>query len=86
MSLIGVSTLELRQLIEQAFAPEHCEASCEDGEWLTIRLGHGGNLFVTEIRLDSVTSCHDVFTLVGHIHEQQRLALDPDVLKGREVV
>lgn len=73
MSLIGVSTLELRQLIEQAFLPENCEVSCPDGESLTIRLGPKHDLIVYEVCLDSLTTCHDVHNLVEKIHRQQRL-------------
>ena len=40
MSLIGVSLLEMRQLIEQACLPDRCEVSCPDGVSLTIRLGN----------------------------------------------
>ncbi|MBC7213233.1 MAG: DUF1652 domain-containing protein, partial [Pseudomonas sp.] len=44
MSLIGVSMLEMRQMIEQACLPDRCEVSCPDGEHLTIRLGQGESL------------------------------------------
>ena len=44
MSLIGVSILEMRQLIEQACLPDRCEVSCPDGANLTIRLGQGQDL------------------------------------------
>ena len=86
MSLIGVSTLELRQLIEQAFVPDSCEVTCSDGEWLTIRLGHGDDLVVTEVRLDSLATCHDVHTLVGQVREQQRLGRDQDALRPSVIV
>lgn len=44
MSLIGVSMLEMRQMIEQACLPDRCEVSCADGAHLTIRLGQGQRL------------------------------------------
>lgn len=81
MTMIGVSTLELRQLIEQAFVPHSCEVTCSDGVWLTIRLGQGDDLIVTEVRLDSLTTCHDVFTLVGQVHEQRRLSRSQVTIK-----
>ncbi|MFK8328765.1 DUF1652 domain-containing protein [Pseudomonas sp. BJa5] len=77
MSLIGVSTLELRQLIERAFLPENCEVSCPDGVWLTIRLGQGDDLIVSEVRLDSLTTCHEVHALVEQIYEERRLNRTP---------
>ncbi|MDD1978837.1 MULTISPECIES: DUF1652 domain-containing protein [Pseudomonas] len=85
MSLIGVSTLELRQLIERAFEPDCCEVSCADGVWLTIRLGQGDDLIVTEVRLDSLTTCHDVFTLVGQVREEQRLGRSQTDTRGSAI-
>ena len=85
MSLIGVSTLELRQLIEQAFLPECCEVTCTDGVWLTIRLGQGDDLIVTETRLDSLTTCHDVSNLVAQVREEQRLGRSHAGLKPRAI-
>lgn len=86
MSLIGVSTLELRQLIEQAFLPENCEVSCPDGVWLTIRLGQGDDLIVSEVRLDSLTTCHDVHTLVEQIHQERCLNRTPGEFRPSTIV
>ena len=76
MSLIGVSTLELRQMIEQACLPDRCEVSCPDGVSLTLRLGQGTTLddcvTLTGVPIDSLNSCRDVVTLVGQLREQQR--------------
>ncbi|MFK0087882.1 DUF1652 domain-containing protein [Pseudomonas sp. NPDC090755] len=86
MSLIGVSTLELRQLIERAFLPDICEVSCPDGVWLTIRLGQGDNLLVTEVRLDSLTTCHEVHALVDQIREERRLNRSPGDFRPSTIV
>lgn len=76
MSLIGVSMLEMRQLIEQACLPDRCEVSCPDGECLTIRLGQGQTLndclTVTGIPLDSLKSCRDLADLVAQLRTEQR--------------
>ncbi|MFJ4396079.1 MULTISPECIES: DUF1652 domain-containing protein [unclassified Pseudomonas] len=72
MSLIGVSMLEMRQLIEQACLPDRCEVSCTDGVSLTIRLGQGQNLeegvVLTGVSLQNLNSCRDVVNLVGQLH------------------
>ncbi|MDR2307909.1 MAG: DUF1652 domain-containing protein [Paucimonas sp.] len=84
MSLIGVSLLEMRQMIEQACLPDRCEVSCADGESLTIRLGQGQTLdeclTVTGVPLASLNSCRDLVGLVAQLKEQ-RHAL-PSVLKA----
>lgn len=76
MSLIGVSMLEMRQIIEQACLPDRCEVSCDDGECLTIRLGQGQTLdnclTVTGIPLDSLKSCRDLADLVAQLRTEQR--------------
>ncbi|MGE7991530.1 DUF1652 domain-containing protein [Pseudomonas sp. NPDC089554] len=81
MSLIGVSLLEMRQLIEQACLPDRCEVSCTDGCNLDIRLGQGqsmeGCLSVTGVPLASLNSCRDVAELVAHLRQEQRLAHPP---------
>ncbi|MHC6225892.1 DUF1652 domain-containing protein [Pseudomonas sp. X10] len=77
MSLIGVSLLEMRQIIEQACLPDRCEVSCPDGTCLTIRLGQGESmddcLVVTDIPLDSLNSCRDLVDLVTQLRAEQRL-------------
>ncbi|CAI8840870.1 MULTISPECIES: DUF1652 domain-containing protein [Pseudomonas] len=77
MSLIGVSTLELCHLIEQAFLPERCIVSCLDGEHLTLQLGQGDTLgeclTVTGIHVHSLTTCHELAALVAQVREEQRL-------------
>lgn len=77
MLLIGVSDLELCQLIEQAFLPDRCVVSCTDGEHLTIQLGQGDSLHdcltVTGIRVHSLTSCHELAALVAQVREEKRL-------------
>ncbi|CAG8863616.1 hypothetical protein PS627_00554 [Pseudomonas fluorescens] len=79
MSLIGVSMLEMRQIIEQACLPDRCEVSCPDGECLTIRLGQGQSLndclTVTGIPLDSLKSCRDLADLVAQLRTEQRRSL-----------
>ena len=82
MSLIGVSNLELRLLIEQAFLPDRCVVSCTDNEHLTIQLGQGDSLddciIVTGVRVQSLTSCQELAALVAQVREQQRLGRSPD--------
>jgi len=72
MSLIGVSMLEMRQIIEQACLPDRCEVSCTDGNSLTIRLAQGQNLeegvTLTGVSLQSLNSCRDLVNLVGQLH------------------
>ncbi|MCX2888040.1 MULTISPECIES: DUF1652 domain-containing protein [Pseudomonas] len=71
MSLIGVSMLEMRQMIEQACLPDRCEVSCPDGTTLTIRLGQGQSLdegVTLGIPLQNLNSCRDVVNLVGQLH------------------
>lgn len=77
MSLIGVSNLELCQLLEQAFLPDRCVVSCTDEEHLSIQLWQGdsmSNCFtVTGVRIHSLTSCHELAALVAQVREDQRL-------------
>ncbi|TDF84164.1 DUF1652 domain-containing protein [Pseudomonas sp. H9] len=77
MSLIGVSSLELCQLLEQAFLPDRSVVSCTDDEHLTIQLGQGDSLSncvtVTGVRIHSLTSCHELAALVAQVREEQRL-------------
>ncbi|MDH1628760.1 DUF1652 domain-containing protein [Pseudomonas mosselii] len=75
MSLIGVSMLEMRQMIEQACLPDRCEVSCPDGEHLTIRLGQGQSLddclTVTGVPIAELNSCHDLLGLVARVKAQR---------------
>ncbi|ANY86871.1 MULTISPECIES: DUF1652 domain-containing protein [Pseudomonas] len=86
MSLIGVSLLEMRQLIEQACLPDCCEVSCPDGVSLTIRLGNEQGLddclTVTGIALDSLNSCRDLHELVNQLRKEQRLGHSHGVTKA----
>nr|WP_314484600.1 DUF1652 domain-containing protein [uncultured Pseudomonas sp.] len=72
MSMIGVSTLELRQMIEQACLPDRCEISCVDDTHLTIRLGNGQALddavTLRDVPLSSLNSSRDLVNLVGQLH------------------
>ncbi|ENB9663911.1 MULTISPECIES: DUF1652 domain-containing protein [Pseudomonas] len=72
MSLIGVSMLEMRQMIEQACLPDRCEVSCLDGAHLTIRLGQGQSLdqsvTLSGVSLHNLNSCRDLVNLVGQLH------------------
>lgn len=72
MSLLGVSTLELRQMIEQACLPDRCEINCADGSHLTIRLGNGQDLTeavtLCAVPLSSLNSSRDLVNLVGQLH------------------
>ncbi|MBI6952178.1 MULTISPECIES: DUF1652 domain-containing protein [unclassified Pseudomonas] len=75
MSLIGVSMLEMRQMIEQACLPDCCEVSCPDGQHLTIRLGQGSSLdeclTVTGVPIASLNTCHDLLGLVSRVKAQR---------------
>lgn len=85
MSLIGVSMLEMRQIIEQACLPDRCEVSCPDGARLTIRLGEGQSLkhcvTLTDVPIDSLNSCRDLVGLVAELRAQQRQAQQPVAAK-----
>ena len=85
MSLIGVSMLEMRQIIEQACLPDRCEVSCPDGASLTIRLGEGQSLrhsvILTDVPIDSLNSCRDLVGLVAELRAQQRQAQQPVAAK-----
>lgn len=78
MSLIGVSMLEMRQIIEQACLPDRCEVSCADGVNLTIRLGRGESLddciTVSGVPINRLNSCRDLVGLVAELRAEQRLA------------
>ncbi|HDS1734288.1 DUF1652 domain-containing protein [Pseudomonas sp. BP8] len=78
MSLIGVSMLEMRQIIEQACLPDRCEVICPDGTNLTIRLGEGQSLkdcvTLKDVPLASLNSCRDLAGLVAQLRAEQRLA------------
>lgn len=75
MSLIGVSMLEMRQMIEQACLPDHCEVSCADGENLTIRLGQGSSpddcLTVAVVPIANLNNCRDLVNLVSRVKAQR---------------
>lgn len=84
MSLIGVSMLEMRQIIEQACLPDRCEISCPDGTTLTIRLGQGQSLeqsvTLSGISLQSLNNCRDLVNLVGQLHTLR--GKQPKVIKA----
>ncbi|MGE8045004.1 DUF1652 domain-containing protein [Pseudomonas monteilii] len=75
MSLLGLSTLEMRQLIERACLPDRCEVSCSEDGHLTIRLGRGDSLeecvVLDGVPLDSLNSTRDVLGLIVQLRHQQ---------------
>lgn len=81
MSLIGVSMLEMRQMIEQACLPYRCEVSCTDGQHLTIRLGQGQSLAecltITGISVAKLNSCRDIVSLVASLKSQRERLAQP---------
>ncbi|MFK3776342.1 MULTISPECIES: DUF1652 domain-containing protein [Pseudomonas] len=78
MSLIGVSMLEMRQMIEQACLPDRCEVSCTDGEHLTIRLGQADDvLTVTDVAVANLNSCRDLVGLVAQLKAQRQAPAQP---------
>ena len=75
MPLLGLSTLELRQIIERACLPDRCEVSCSEDGYLTIRLGKGESLeecvTLCDVPLDSLNSTRDVLGLIMQLRHQQ---------------
>ncbi|GGU52366.1 hypothetical protein GCM10009504_06460 [Pseudomonas laurentiana] len=75
MSLHGICSLELRQVIEQAFLPSHCVVSCLDDGSLTIHLeqdSYGPALTVAGIRADELSSSRALADLVAHVQAERQ--------------
>ena len=80
MSLHGICSLELRQVIEQAFLPSHCVVSCLDDGSLTIHLeqdSYGPALTVAGIRADELSSSRALAELVAHVQSERQHSGQP---------
>jgi len=70
----GVCDLELRQLIEGAFLPDHCQVSCGDGLSLTLHFpadSHRAAMTVSDIQLSSLPDCRALADLVARVRLQR---------------
>lgn len=80
MPMNGVCDLELRQLIEGAFLPDHCQVSCGDGLSLTLHFpadAHRREMTVSDIHLGALPDCRALADLVMRVR-QQREAQQPN--------
>jgi len=81
MPMHGVCDLELRQLIEGAFLPDHCQVSCGDGMSLTLHFpadSQRAAMTVSDVHLASLPDCRALAELVSRVRqqrEQQHLAV-----------
>lgn len=89
MSMNGVCDLELRQLIEGAFLPDHCEVRCGDGLSLSLYFpadAHRPAMTVNDIRLSALPDCRALKDLVLRVRsERDRQAAGhlPRMMTGR---
>ncbi|WP_306167776.1 DUF1652 domain-containing protein [Pseudomonas sp. Marseille-P9899] len=91
MPMHGVCDLELRQLIEGAFLPDHCEVRCGDGMSLTLYFPADAKrqaMVVGDIQLNSLPDCRALADLVMKVRQQRELhshgRLDvPHLMAGR---
>jgi hypothetical protein len=65
----GLSTLEIRSLIERALLPDHCRCECIDGRTLQLTLQatdeNMPGVFLSDIPLESLQSSRAIAELVG---------------------
>lgn len=74
MPMNGVCDLELRQLIEGAFLPDHCQVSCGDGMSLTLSFPadrHRPAMTVSGVQLASLPDCRALADLVMKVRQQR---------------
>ncbi|OLS63082.1 DUF1652 domain-containing protein [Pseudomonas putida] len=86
MPMNGVCDLELRQLIEGAFLPDHCQVSCGDGMSLTLYFPADASraaLTVRDIQLSELPNCRALAELVSRVRRQRDQAVTPHLLTGR---
>lgn len=86
MPMNGVCDLELRQLIEGAFLPDHCQVSCSDGMSLTLHFpadAHRAALTVSDIQLSELPNCRVLAELVSRVRRQRDQVATPHLLTGR---
>ncbi|MFD2645420.1 DUF1652 domain-containing protein [Pseudomonas japonica] len=81
MPMNGVCDLELRQMIEGAFLPDHCEVSCADGLTLTLHFpadAQRAAMTVSDVHLGALPDCRALAELVTRVrHEREQQALKP---------
>ncbi len=74
MPMNGVCDLELRQLIEGAFLPDHCQVSCGDGLSLTLHFpadARRAALTLSDIHLSELPDCRALAELVSRVRQQR---------------
>lgn len=74
MPMNGVCDLELRQLIEGAFLPDHCQVSCSDGMSLTLHFpadAQRSALTLRDIKLSELPDCRALAELVARVRQQR---------------
>jgi len=71
----GLSALELRSIVEQAFLPQKCVCTLTSDQWLCVKLLNPQTdeveLFKADIPLDRVTSARERARLVLELRGQQ---------------
>ncbi|MDR0279296.1 MAG: DUF1652 domain-containing protein [Paucimonas sp.] len=87
MPMNGVCDLELRQLIEGAFLPDHCQVSCNDGLSLTLHFpadAQRAAMTVSDVHLSTLPDCRALADLVARVRqERERQQPMPHLMTGR---
>ncbi|MHA6195213.1 DUF1652 domain-containing protein [Pseudomonas wadenswilerensis] len=87
MPMNGVCDLELRQLIEGAFLPDHCQVSCGDGLSLTLHFpadSHRAAMTVSDVHLGALPDCRALADLVARVRQQREQQHPmPHLMTGR---
>lgn len=86
MPMNGMCDLELRQMIEGAFLPDHCQVSCGDGMSLTLHFpadAHRPALTVSDVQLSELPNCRALADMVSRIRQQRDQVPTPHLLTGR---
>ncbi len=86
MPMHGVCDLELRQLIEGAFLPDHCQVSCSDGMSLTLHFPADAGrpaLTVRDVQLSELPNGRALAELVSRVRQQREHSSVPRLLTGR---
>jgi len=83
----GVCDLELRQLIEGAFLPDHCQVSCGDGLSLTLHFpadARRAAMTVSDIHLGTLPDCRALADLVARVRlQREQQHPTPHLMTGR---
>jgi len=89
MPMNGVCDLELRQLIEGAFLPDHCEVRCGDGMSLSLYFpadAHRPAMTVNDIQLGTLPDCRALKKLVLRVRQERdrkNAVGSPHLMTGR---